>query len=330
MSPNNDHELTNLEELNLLKRTIQSQVFHFIVVQYNHYSLVHKTKDFLKNQYPNLTHKTFELTENEVVDFMSDLLVIQDGIVYIERAENLLNDSYKSISIGLNQRRDKFTFLPLNIILFLPTDTEILRQLKRLMPDVYSIINPIIYLNIPIETSVSNLPVFKNDMYSNVEEANQDIQRITDRLDILETQEDNLPLVIRLSFNLAKAYHTVGKFEQVLDLLLNLKQKITVNDVQNINQLNNELGLIYKDLGDLQQAKTYMEKALASNEKSYGENHPSTAITYSNLGSIYNDLGDLLQAKSYIEKSYKIFLDNFGEDHPKSKIAYNNLQNIKG
>jgi hypothetical protein len=65
MFPNNDHGLTNLEELNLLKRTIQSQVFHFIVVQYNHYSLVHKTKDFLKNQYPNLTHKTFDLTENE-------------------------------------------------------------------------------------------------------------------------------------------------------------------------------------------------------------------------------------------------------------------------
>jgi tetratricopeptide (TPR) repeat protein len=67
------------------------------------------------------------------------------------------------------------------------------------------------------------------------------------------------------------------------------------------------------------------QKAVASDEKNFGEDHPSTAISYNNLASVLQDLGEYAQAKTLLQKAVASDEKNFGEDHPTTAIHYNNL-----
>ena len=69
---------------------------------------------------------------------------------------------------------------------------------------------------------------------------------------------------------------------------------------------------IYKQLGDLKQAKEYQQRALKIRLDKLGPKHVKVAKTYNNLASIYEDLGDLEQAKEYQQRALKIELDKLG------------------
>ena len=64
---------------------------------------------------------------------------------------------------------------------------------------------------------------------------------------------------------------------------------------------------------------------MLSDIKNFGEEHPTTAIRYSNLATVLQDLGDTQQAKIYLEKALAVFVKNLGEEHPHTKIAKGNL-----
>jgi tetratricopeptide (TPR) repeat protein len=71
--------------------------------------------------------------------------------------------------------------------------------------------------------------------------------------------------------------------------------------------------------------KPCIQKALASDEKNFGEDHPTTATRYNNLASVLQDLGDYAQAKTLFQKAVASDEKNFGEDHPTTATCYNNL-----
>ncbi|MDY6835048.1 MAG: tetratricopeptide repeat protein, partial [Chloroflexota bacterium] len=50
-----------------------------------------------------------------------------------------------------------------------------------------------------------------------------------------------------------------------------------------ISRLQNNLATVLKDLGDYEGAKELLEKAKRSAEKNFGQDHPTTAVSYSNL-----------------------------------------------
>jgi hypothetical protein len=54
---------------------------------------------------------------------------------------------------------------------------------------------------------------------------------------------------------------------------------------------------VLQDLGDYTGAKELLEKSVASNEKNFGPDHPSTASSYSCLATVLKDLGDYPGAK---------------------------------
>jgi len=94
---------------------------------------------------------------------------------------------------------------------------------------------------------------------------------------------------------------------------------------ERIAVLLSNLALALKHLGELAQAKIYIEKALESDLFNFGEKHPSTAISYSNLAMVLQDLGELGQAKEYLGKALESNLSNFGKKHPNTANAYSNL-----
>ena len=60
-------------------------------------------------------------------------------------------------------------------------------------------------------------------------------------------------------------------------------------------------GRTHHDLGDLERAKEYHERALAIYLKRLGPDHANVANCYHHLGCIQRDLGDLERAKEYHE-----------------------------
>lgn len=89
--------------------------------------------------------------------------------------------------------------------------------------------------------------------------------------------------------------------------------------------LQNNLAFVLKYLGDYQGAKTLLEKAVTSNEKNFGQDHPSVANSYSNLATVLQDLGDYEGAKALLEKAMHSDEKNLGQDHPSTAIRYSNL-----
>jgi tetratricopeptide (TPR) repeat protein len=92
-----------------------------------------------------------------------------------------------------------------------------------------------------------------------------------------------------------------------------------------ISNLQNDLGRTLQAIGDYARAKDLLAMAIQSDEKNFGENHPYTAVRYSNLALIFRDLGDYVNAKSLLEKAVSANEANFGENHFQTVVSYSNL-----
>ena len=86
--------------------------------------------------------------------------------------------------------------------------------------------------------------------------------------------------------------------------------------------------MIYQGLGDLEQAKEYLERALVIRLEKLGSGHVDVAVSYATLASIYQDLGDFEQAKKYQQRALDIQLDKLGPEHVNVERSYNNLSLI--
>ena len=96
-------------------------------------------------------------------------------------------------------------------------------------------------------------------------------------------------------------------------------------DHSNVATSYNNLALVYKRLGEYNQAKQLYEKALTIRKKIFGEDHADVATSYNGLASVYNRLGQYNQAKELYEKALLIRKKIFGEDHADVATSYNNL-----
>jgi tetratricopeptide (TPR) repeat protein len=87
--------------------------------------------------------------------------------------------------------------------------------------------------------------------------------------------------------------------------------------------------LVLIDLGDYEGARTLLEKAVASDEKNFGTEHPNTAHSYSNLALVLQNLGDYEGALKLSGKALSVFENVLPEGHPYIDIARQNYELIK-
>ena len=84
-------------------------------------------------------------------------------------------------------------------------------------------------------------------------------------------------------------------------------------------------GFLQDKLGHYNKAIDYFEKALASDLKSFGPEHPKVAIDWNNLGAAWDSKGHYDKAFDYYEKALASDLKSFGPEHPDVAIDWNNL-----
>ena len=80
-------------------------------------------------------------------------------------------------------------------------------------------------------------------------------------------------------------------------------------------QLLAKAWVLYSDLGDFQQAKYYLARALDICLKQLGPEHVAVATSYNNLGTVYRNLGDFQQAKDYYVRGLHINLKELRPKH---------------
>ena len=119
--------------------------------------------------------------------------------------------------------------------------------------------------------------------------------------------DKNKNLIIEETFGRAVKNHQEGKTDIAQDLY-NQILKIDPNH----SSAHNNLGMIFKDLGEHQKAKDCYEKAIAIN--------PNFANAHYNLGNTFKDSGNLQKAKECYEKAIQI--------NPNYTNAHINLGNI--
>jgi tetratricopeptide (TPR) repeat protein len=75
------------------------------------------------------------------------------------------------------------------------------------------------------------------------------------------------------------------------------------------------LGLLYADLGRLDEAEKMYQRALQGYEKAWGPEHTSTLDTVSNLGDLYEDLGWLDEAEKMYQRALQGYEKAWGLEH---------------
>jgi hypothetical protein len=107
-----------------------------------------------------------------------------------------------------------------------------------------------------------------------------------------------------------------------------LARHIAEND-EELARLANNLSLRYQDLGQLEKALEFQEKALNIREAVLAKNHPDLATSYHNLSTIYNALKDYKKAAQYAQQAVAILHHLFPNGHPNLDIMKENLEFIK-
>ena len=131
------------------------------------------------------------------------------------------------------------------------------------------------------------------------------------------------------------AYHTLAntqksllKFPEALTSLDKAEAILNSLKLNRYSMVSGLRGIIYEDMGDLENALINKEKALQQDIEKYGENSPSTERNYNNVGIIYGKLGQTDKAVEAIEKSLQINRQIYGEVSAKVANNYDSLGEV--
>ncbi len=110
----------------------------------------------------------------------------------------------------------------------------------------------------------------------------------------------------------------------LLERALHLDEQPT-RDLAMLARDHYALGVLWQDLGDLEEARLLLERAVQLSKQGSGPQHPETARCLDGLGSVYRDLTQLELAQSAFESALQIDQAALGEAHPNVARDMNDL-----
>lgn len=88
----------------------------------------------------------------------------------------------------------------------------------------------------------------------------------------------------------------------------------------------NHLALVLHDLGELDEARTLLERALAIDEQALGRDHQNVARDANNLAGVLRDMGEPLAAAEALRWALNIYQGRLGPDHSTTQSVARNLR----
>ena len=110
-----------------------------------------------------------------------------------------------------------------------------------------------------------------------------------------------------------------------------LKQALTIRErILGVEHLDtatsrNNLGQIYRLLGEYRQAEPFLKRTLATREQVLGTEHPDTAFTLHDLGHLQYFLGEYEDAETFYQRALAIRMQVLGAEHPDTATTLNHL-----
>ena len=117
---------------------LQSEAFQFVIVRYNHYSLIQQLKKDLQARFPERPLVVVDAQSLSYRELMDTYYAMGSGFFFIENFGKLLEKP--ALYAGLNQRRDKLAQYPISLFALIepPTDAHFARQIMEKIPDLWS------------------------------------------------------------------------------------------------------------------------------------------------------------------------------------------------
>jgi len=122
--------------------------------------------------------------------------------------------------------------------------------------------------------------------------------------------------------------HQITHDSKLLEDGLALAKSLEGRETEDTAVVYGNIGSMYDDRGDYDNALVQYQKALAIQEKVLDTEHPNTATTYHNIGSVYDNMGKYEQALVYYLKALAIVEKVLGTEHPSTAATYNNIAGV--
>ena len=90
----------------------------------------------------------------------------------------------------------------------------------------------------------------------------------------------------------------------------------------------NHLGLILRELGELDEARALLSEAVQTRRTSQGDRHPETLTAINNLGALLKACGDLSAAEPLYVEALAVRRAELGDRHPDTLTSINNLASL--
>ncbi len=99
-------------------------------------------------------------------------------------------------------------------------------------------------------------------------------------------------------------------------------------ECEELMELQDNLGWVYKEIGQYTRARKLSEASLKTSIKLNGKKHKTTSRLQSNLALVLKALGNYKGAKELLEKAMVSDEKNFGKEHPTTATRYSNLATV--
>ncbi|CAF0958499.1 unnamed protein product [Didymodactylos carnosus] len=121
----------------------------------------------------------------------------------------------------------------------------------------------------------------------------------------------------------------LGEFTKAERYYTLLLKELPLTEHPDIEQIYNNIGVIYCNKCDYENALKYHHMTLELRLKYLSDDDSSLILTYANIGSVYHMKKDYLRALEYHQKAISIWLQSIEElNHPTLASLYNNIAEV--
>lgn len=319
------------EEIDLIVKAARGERFHFIVVAYDHLSLVERVKKALIEKYPEREVTSLKVGVESNTDFIQNILETPAGLVFIDDFELLLKNEV--LALGFNQKRDLITKLAIALVCFVPFDRKLLQECPRKIPDMWSVRSLLAelrgYFSQKSTFILDDLQYHPYRDYS-LQEKEEEINSLQKRIDLIDENTESLGLRGQLYQNLGELLYNFGRYNEAV---IAIKKALTIfeqiGDEQGKSQMINLLGGVEFSTGNYTNAISYFKTSL--NILQQIEDRLGEGRVLNNLSQVYDAKGDYDTALHFLKQSLLIqqqIGDKSGESTTLNNIA--GIYQIKG